>query len=457
MITNKHNSNLPQTLPVIPPITTENLTNIPPNLPQPPVTPPISTQNQSNIVNEPMITNQPLPAELSSFHPNEDVVTAILRFEEGEMQHGINTCKTCLETRPVFHVTPPINKPGNNETAPVLLKPWEICKDGRCQRCHTESLGRARKHVKVAAKFSGAFSVHDDDLGPATHTIRDNGMHFLPVPPYLQNLTLLEISLIRRITVIMNIHLLRYGMLASKGHCISLPQRMRIATELPLLPSEVGIVVLRKKGSKTTIRHYTVERNKVENALRGLCFGYPEGGLEFPQGAVNNIYHGPDHDTRPLKGRYFQYLPNQYYKDVCIKQDRIDNLPECRAELPDLPVIELPEIIPETDKGPAKNQFVDEMPTNDENITRSGIICPLEPKDVDKELKIVLNRLLGSEAAAEEAIQHGAVAGADMEYTRENPVNELKTPGFFAMAYPTVFINGSCDFTVPRLVKMYIQ
>ena len=158
MITNKHNSNLPQTLPVIPPITAENLTNIPPNLPQPPVTPPINAQNQSNIVNEPMITNQSFPAELSSFHPNEDDVTAILRFEEGEMQHGINTCKTCLETRPVFHVTPPINKPGNNETAPVLLKPWEICNDGRCQKCHTESLSRARKHVRVAAKFSGAFS-----------------------------------------------------------------------------------------------------------------------------------------------------------------------------------------------------------------------------------------------------------------------------------------------------------
>ena len=91
------------------------------HLPQPPVTPPTITENRSNIVNEPMITNQPLPAELTSFHPKEDVVTAILRFEEDEMQHGINTCKTCLETRPVFHITPPINKPGNNETPPILL------------------------------------------------------------------------------------------------------------------------------------------------------------------------------------------------------------------------------------------------------------------------------------------------------------------------------------------------
>ena len=50
---------------------------------------------------------------------------------------------------------------------------------------------------------------------------------------------------------------------------------MRISTELPLLPPEVEIVVLCKKGSKTTVCHYTVERNKVENALRDLCFGYP--------------------------------------------------------------------------------------------------------------------------------------------------------------------------------------
>ena len=128
--------------------------------------------------------------------------------------------------------------------------------------------------------------MNDDDLGPAQDNIRHNGMHFLPVPPFLQNLTILEVALIRRITVIMNVHLLRYGMLASKGHSISFPQRMQIAKELPLLPSEVGIVVLRRKGSQNSMRQYTVQRSKVENALRGLCFGYPEGGVQFPD-AVN--------------------------------------------------------------------------------------------------------------------------------------------------------------------------
>ena len=47
----------------------------------------------------------------------------------------------------------------------------------------------------------------------------------------------------------MNVHVLRYGMLTSKGHCISLPQEMKIAASLPLLPEEVGIVILKRKGS----------------------------------------------------------------------------------------------------------------------------------------------------------------------------------------------------------------
>ena len=51
-------------------------------------------------------------------------------------------------------------------------------------------------------------------------------------------------SLICRISVIVNVPILRYGMMSAKGHCINLPQKMSVATHLPLLPSEVEIVVL---------------------------------------------------------------------------------------------------------------------------------------------------------------------------------------------------------------------
>ena len=48
-------------------------------------------------------------------------------------------------------------------------------------------------------------------------------MHFNEIPPYLKNLTTVEIALISKITVVFNVHVLRYGMVASKGYCISLP------------------------------------------------------------------------------------------------------------------------------------------------------------------------------------------------------------------------------------------
>ena len=50
---------------------------------------------------------------------------------------------------------------------------------------------------------------------------------------------------------------------------------------MPLLPTEVGIVVLRRKGSGKTSQ-YTVQRHVIENALKGLCFGFPEGGTIVP-------------------------------------------------------------------------------------------------------------------------------------------------------------------------------
>ena len=133
------------------------------------------------------------------------------------------------------------------------------------------------KKKSQAAKFSGCYSL-PEDMGPVCNKIRTNNMHFEPVPPYLQNLTSVEMALISKIAVAINVHILRYGMLASKGHCISLPQEMHIAKHLPLLPQEVGIVVLKRKGTNEVLHQYTVKRTIVEEALKGLCFGFPHGG-----------------------------------------------------------------------------------------------------------------------------------------------------------------------------------
>ena len=244
-------------------------------------------------------------------------------------------------------------------------------------------------------------------------------MHFEAIPPYLQNLTTLEAALISRISVAINVHILRYGMLAYKGHCVSLPQEMQIATQLPLLPQEVGIVVLKRKGSNEALRQYTVKRKTVEDALKGLCFGYPHGGTTLPHpGYVQ--YNGPNHICKDLNGRFFEYLPNCFYKDVKIEEDRLLNIPVSRDELPGLQVIEVPNMSPEEDKGPAEKQAEIDCNKDDESITVSGVACPVEPVDTHNELVMILKKFCGKGMGAK-ALREGSVATADWKYTKGQP------------------------------------
>ena len=83
-------------------------------------------------------------------------------------------------------------------------------------------------------------------------------MHFDAIPSNLQNFkTTLETALISKISVIMKVTVLKYGMLCGKGHSIGIPNEMKIATTLPILLKEVGIVVLKKKGKYYRKRVYS--------------------------------------------------------------------------------------------------------------------------------------------------------------------------------------------------------
>ena len=412
----------------------------------------LPSHSNSNVPETNMVVNETdiQTQELLSLHSNPKVVEAVKKFESGELWHTVKTCIVCMETKPIFHVTEAAID--SNQSERITLRPWKIFNDGCCTRCHKERLIRQKKERPTAAKFSGLDSL-DVDMGHRGDVIRHNNMHFAEIPPYLKYLSTVEMALISRITVVMNVHLLRYGMMSSKGHCVSLPQEMTIASCLPLLPTEVGIVVLRRKGSGRT-RQYTVQRDVVEKALKGLCYGFPLGGTEIQKEGFT-LYNGPDHVNMPLTQRFFKYHPNPYYRDVEIRQDRLNNLPHDRIELPDLPVIDLPDTLIQQDQGPAEAQFDLPFSEHDESTTRSGIAVPLEPRDVDMELKLILDKFIGEEGAGENALKTGKVAGVDWDKMQDQPpLNELKTPGFFAMAYPTIFINGTCDFTTPKLVTM---
>ncbi|XP_066910877.1 uncharacterized protein [Clytia hemisphaerica] len=397
---------------------------------------------------------------LSSLHQNPEVGKSVGDFLAGENNHDVATCSLCKETRPVY------NPSFNNNTARVKLNTWNVKRTGLCYRCSQDRYQRNRqkknhnkkdekkngkshitkkneekkenaKQSEKPAKFSGYLTTDEKDLGPPSHPIRHNGMHFLPIPPFLQNLTMVERLLIAKITVCTNVHLLRHGMLSSKGHTVSIPNKMEIARHLPQLPDKIGVIVLKRKNQNTRSRQYAVKRDKVEQALKGLCFGYPNGGYDEEEPGTTQ-YDGPNCMNVQLTGKYFQYLPNKFYADVIVHQERIDNLPSERAQMPGLQVEEVDDEMTEDQKGPAPNQFFIPFDENDDSVTTSGITCPVDPQNVEKEFKMIVKKLTGSE----EVLQNGGVASADWDHNRQDPIKELKTPGYFTMVAPDIFINA---------------
>ena len=60
----------------------------------------------NNLQQEPTIPeNVNINQGLSYIHHNEQVVSAVQQFEVGELQHTIQTCAVCFQTRPVFNAT----------------------------------------------------------------------------------------------------------------------------------------------------------------------------------------------------------------------------------------------------------------------------------------------------------------------------------------------------------------
>eukprot|EP00111_Clytia_hemisphaerica_P024917 TCONS_00073418-protein len=218
---------------------------------------------------------------------------------------------SCYETRPIYH---------------VLSEKEKRFLNGRCKRCTDEiKKNKYKKHINRSLMFSGLYSpVEDCFLENGMHY--HNNQHFKEIPPFLQNLTFVESLLIRKISIAIYVHCLKYGMLASKGHTVAIPHDLRKFTKLPQLPSEVGILLIR--GGKNSSKAYMACRQRIEQALVGLIFGVPKYGESAPRPGFTR-YTGKDHVSGiGLNGRFFLYQPNPYYWDVVIDVDRLMHIPE---------------------------------------------------------------------------------------------------------------------------------
>uniref|UniRef100_A0A7M5XMZ9 DUF6570 domain-containing protein n=1 Tax=Clytia hemisphaerica TaxID=252671 RepID=A0A7M5XMZ9_9CNID len=228
------------------------------------------------------------------------------------MSHTFLKCDICMEIHSQFYTSFE-----NKDNRLVNLNDIKLNKKNICPKCVTDS--KKRKPKKTASnenqdvkytKKNKSNNKENQELRAAKWSIiRHNNMHFGPIPECFKNLTTVELALISKITVCMRVHMLRYGMMSSKGHSISIPQRMSIATQLPNLPEQVGIVVLKRRSQKQQkVRHFTVQRQAVEIASKCLCFGIPNGGYNTIK--VNTKkYGGTGHKNRTLTNKYFEHFP----------------------------------------------------------------------------------------------------------------------------------------------------
>ena len=398
------------------------------------------------------------PSELSSFqkgiHSNIVVHEMMSRFSDGELHHTVQKCKVCQEVRPIFNETEPSSKFSAQNCKPLkMTNKWDFdLSKGICMRCD-KNLSDIRKNKRATVpRFSGLFSSYETGDGES-----HNNMNFLKIPPYLKRLRLIERLMVRRVSTYMSIHTLKYGMLASKGHSISIPQDMKIYSKLPLLPAEVGVLVLR--SGRTNSKLYLANRNYVQEALTGLVYGYPAGGLmsldrvDDPQ--VYQQYTGRDHvDGTRLNGRFFEYCPYRCYYDVQIDYERLCSI-STSDRIVDLPSIAINEENDIPDDGTAKDQY-DTFDAEEEIASYSGIVCPFDIQDASELLKGKLKDMIDDDIPPTQYINAGKVAEFPFNNSkdREKPLSEMQVEYFWTMCYPHIFVNESCDITVKELCNL---
>ncbi|CAF1109526.1 unnamed protein product [Brachionus calyciflorus] len=111
---------------------------------------------------------------------------------------------------------------------------------------------------------------------------RDNnmvpGLDDLPldIKPFFEKLTMVEEMLIAPIIPIMSVYRLHGGALSSRGFCANFGQNIQeLVTELPRLPRDLPLIIFKKKNQLNQVKHFVVNRKRVEVCLRYLCENNP--------------------------------------------------------------------------------------------------------------------------------------------------------------------------------------
>ena len=187
-----------------------------------------------------------------------------------------------------------------------------------------------------------------------------------------------------------------------------MPQDLSVfATSLPRLPSELDVMIVRKKGSNNTHRDFRVRRMVVQRALQWLKRN------------------------------------NKYYRNIDIDVSVLSQLPD-DGDLTDKCGVGI--------EDTAEKQEEEELPSED-----------TDPADVATFIPVVARKMTEKETIRK-SVHHRQPTEDQIVPWPENgsvPIDEFKTEGYISCAFPTLFPTGEADFLAPRLqsvtVGMYFR
>ena len=243
---------------------------------------------------------------------------------------------------------------------------------------------------------------------------KENLMDPGSVPEELQNLSITEQQLICRISPAINVHLLKHGGIAAKGHCVTFPQEINEPAKIfPRLPAEINVVRVRKQGSNDSSKDFTVRRYKIQNALQWL---------------KNN---------------------NPAYFDIQIDSSRLNALP-IDGELNEIHEVQYHNSAKHfNDRGPAPQQTDPDTTTNDDHDFTSGVLLPDPTVNIQEQVNAIIQQVTGNtnQDYTKRKNSHPIIPWP----TRNNePVSEFTTRHFFTLAFSTLFPHNKGDFFANR-------
>lgn len=250
----------------------------------------------------------------------------------------------------------------------------------------------------LTSNFRGKTCTHGDECVNYT---KKNNMDPGPVPEQLQGLTFIEEQLVSRCHPMVHVCSVKGLQYRYSGNVITFPQDVQqLADELPHKLSSLGsVLVVRSAHNADNYHDFRVRKSKVLNALHWL---------------IQN---------------------HKFYKNaVKMSMSNIMNLPEDQNVYYDIPFIEAVgnssnEDNVEPNEGNVQSNESETCEASSVNFSGVPITNPPHP---DEQINATLN--------------WPAIDGV--------PVNEFKTAGYIACAFPTLFPYGLADLRDSRLVTV---